>query len=81
LHHETRPGTQGRAGEDLGSRVAAELQRHRHGLPRAGRADDGCAADIAHMEAEPERDRAFRLAEEQWRPIEMRVGAPAGPHR
>ena len=55
-------------GEDLGARVAAELQRHQrqqHGLSRAGRPDDQGVADIADMEREAERRRAFRPGEEE----------------
>ena len=55
-------------GEDLGARISAELeghQRQQDGLPRAGRADDQSVADIADMEREAERRRAFRPREEQ----------------
>ena len=55
-------------GEDLGARVAAELQRHQrqqHGLPRAGRPDDQGVANIADMEREAERRRALRPGEEE----------------
>ena len=59
--------------EDLRAGIAAELQRHQreqNGLARAGRPDDQCMANIAHMERQAERRRAFGLAVEQRRPVE-----------
>ena len=62
--------------ENLGARVAAELQRHQrqqHGLPRAGRSDDQGVADIADMEREAERRRALRPGEEERRLLKMLI--------
>ena len=71
-------------GEDLRAGVAAELQRHQrqqHALAGAGRADDQRVADIADMEREAERRRAFRPREEQRRRLEMLIPFRPGPDR
>ena len=69
-------------GEDLGSRVAAELQRHEreeNRFARPGRPDHQRVADIADVEREAEGRRAFGLAVEQWRAVEMRIALLPGP--
>ena len=69
-------------GEDLRARIAPELQRHQrqqHALAGAGRADDQGVADIADMEGEAERRRAFRPREEQRRRLEDARPVPARP--
>ena len=69
-------------GENLVVPVTAELHRHQrqqHRLARAGRADDQRVADVADMEAEPERRRAFGLAVEQRRRLEMLIPCRARP--
>ena len=71
-------------GENLGAGVAAELQRHQreqHRFAGACRPDDERMADIADMEAEAERRRAFGPREEERRPLEMVVARRAGPDR
>ena len=55
-------------GEDLAAVIAAKLHRHQreqHRLAGAGRADDEAVADVADMQRETERGRAFGLAIEQ----------------
>ena len=71
-------------GEDLVVAVAAELHRHQrqqHRFAGAGRADDQRVADVADMQAEPERRRAFGLAEQQRRRLEMLIPCRPGPDR
>ena len=69
-------------GEDLRAGIAAELQRHQrqqHALAGAGRADHQRMADIADMEREAERRRAFRPREEQRRRRRDARPVPARP--
>ena len=71
-------------GEDLGARIAAELQRHQrqqHGLAGAGRTDHQRVADVADMEGEAERRRAFGPRKEQRRRAEMLVPFRPRPDR
>ena len=69
-------------GEDLRTRIAAELQRHerkQHALARAGRPDDKPVADIAHMGGEAERRRPRGLRVEERRTVQMIVPGRSRP--
>ena len=85
--HRERRGPDAAAeveGEDLRPGITAELQRHQrqqYALARAGRPDDQRVADIADMEAEPERCRSFRSGEKQWRGLKMFISFRPCPHR
>ena len=71
-------------GEDLRLLIAAKLQGHQrqqHRLAGAGRTDDQRMADIADVEGEAERSRAFGSAEEQGRRRQMLVLVRSRPHR
>ncbi len=70
-------------GEDLGTCIAPELERHegeQHGLACAGRADDEGVAHVPDVKGKPERGRAFGLAVKQRGRTEMLVPALARPH-
>ena len=85
--HRERGGTDRTAeveGKNLGTGVSAELQRHQcqqHRLAGAGRSDHERVTNIADVEAEAERRRAFGPREEQWRRLEMIVARRTGPDR
>ena len=71
-------------GEDLASRIAAELQRHQrqqHGLAGAGRTDHQRMADIADMQRKAKRGRSLRSREEQRRCAQMLVSRRPRPDR
>ena len=72
-----------RSGKDLGRRIAAELegdQGKEDALAGAGWPDHERVPDIADMEREPERRRAFGLGEQERRTAEMLVALRPGPH-
>jgi hypothetical protein len=71
-------------GEDLGARVAPELQRHqreKHALARAGGADDQGVADVADVKRKAEGRRSFSPREEERRRLKMLVPFRPGPDR
>ena len=69
-------------GENLGARVAAELQRHQrqqHALARACRTYNQGVANIADVKGEAKWGRAFRLRKEEQRRLEMLIPFRSGP--
>ena len=70
-------------GEDLGARIAPELQGHQrqqHALAGASRSDDQGVAHVADMETEAEWRGPFRPREEQRGRLEMLIPFRPGPH-
>ena len=70
-------------GEDLGLGIASKLQRHQrqqHAFASAGRSDHESVPDVADMQREPERGRAFGPGEEERGCTEMLVAFRSRPH-